>query len=81
MPFNLAVRGGIFRQRDINIYQAPNPTVRRAYGIYRRVGDSFYADFGGQFRDYNLLKGRFAANDQQLSVEQLQPAAGACARR
>jgi hypothetical protein len=81
IPFNLTVPGGIFRQRDINIYQAQNPTVIRAYGIYRRVGDTFYADFGGQFPDFNLLKGRFAAGDQQLVVEQLQPAAGPCTRR
>jgi len=80
-PFNVVIRGGVFRQRDINVYGTNNPTVRRAYGIYRRVGDTFYADFGAQFPDFNLLKGTFAANDQQLSVEQLDPGAGACTRR
>jgi hypothetical protein len=81
MPFSLTVRGSIFRQRDINIYQATNPNVTRAYGIYRRAGDTFYADFGNQFPDHNLLKGSFSANDAQLLVEQLQPSAGACTRR
>jgi hypothetical protein len=81
VPFGLTVRGSVFRQRDINIYQAANPTVTRGYGIYRRVGDTFYADFGPQFADFSLLKGSFANGDQQLSVQQLQPAAGACMRR
>jgi hypothetical protein len=81
LPTNVVVRGGIFRQRDINVYAATNPNVTRGYGIYRRVGDTFYADFGAQFPDVNLLKGRFAANDQQITVDQLQPAAGPCQRR
>jgi len=81
LPLNILVLGGIFRQRDINIIGTTNPNVTRGQGIYRRVGDTFYADFGGQFPDYNLLKGSFAANDQQLSVEQLQPGAGPCTRR
>lgn len=81
MPFNLAVRGSIFRQRDINILGQTNPNVIRGYGIYRRIGDTFYADFGNQFPDFNLLKGSFGAADTQLSVEQLSPASGACRRR
>jgi hypothetical protein len=80
-PFAVVYRGGIFRQRDINVYAATNPTVYRAYGIFRRVGDTFYADFGNQFPDYNLFKGSFASADQQLSVEQLQPGVGPCNRR
>ena len=67
--------------RDINIHQAQNPTVIRGYGIYRRVGDTFYADFEPQFPDFDLLKGSFQAGDSRISVEQLQPSAGACTRR
>jgi hypothetical protein len=82
LPTNIVVPGGIFRQRDINVYGTTNPNVTRGQGIYRRVGDTFYADFGsGQFPDFNLLKGRFVAADQQLSVEQLDPASGTCRRR
>lgn len=80
-PFNVQFRGGIFRQRDVDVFLAGSPTIWRGYGIYRRVGNTFYADFGSQFPDHNLLKGSFANGDQQLSVEQLQPAAGACNRR
>jgi hypothetical protein len=80
-PFGITVRGSVFRQRDIIIYQANNNAVTRGYGMFRRVGSTFYADFGGRFGDYNLLKGTFANGDQQLTVEQLHPEAGACTRR
>lgn len=80
-PFGMVWRGSTFRQRDVNVHLASNPTVWRGYGIYRRVGNSFYADYGAQFPDFNLLKGSFAGNDQQLSVDQLQPSAGPCTRR
>jgi hypothetical protein len=81
-PFNVQFRGGIFRQRDVDVFLAPTgPVVWRGYGIYRRVGNTFYAAFGNQFPDHNLLKGTFANTDQQVSVEQLEPAAGACNRR
>lgn len=80
-PFGVTFRGGIFRQRDVDVFLAGSPTIWRGYGIYRRVGNTFYADFGGQFPDHNLLKGSFANNDQQLSVEQLEPGRGPCNRR
>jgi hypothetical protein len=80
-PFNIVVRGGTFRQRDINVSATTQPNVTRGYGIFRRVGDTFYADYGAQFADFNLLKGRFLNGEQQLSVDQLQPSAGACNRR
>jgi hypothetical protein len=80
-PFAYQFRGGIFRQRNINVYAAANPVITRGYGVFRRVGDTFYADFGSQFGDANLLKGTFASNDTQLRVEQLEPAAGPCNRR
>lgn len=80
-PFAYQFRGGIFRQRDVNVYAATNPVITRGYGIFRRVGDTFYADFGNQFGDANLLKGTFVNADAQLSVEQLEPAAGPCNRR
>jgi hypothetical protein len=80
-PFGVVVPGSAFRQRDINVYQAQNPNVTRGYGIYRRVGDTVYLAFGNQFADHNLLKGSFAGADSRLSVEQLQPSAGACNRR
>jgi len=80
-PFAYTFTGGVFRQRDVNVYRAGSPTVWRGYGIYRRVGDRFYADFGGQFPDHNLLKGRFENGDAQIVVDQLEPGAGACGRR
>lgn len=80
-PFGFVVRGGIFRQRDIRVTGTTNPNVTRGYGIFRRTGNTFYADFGGRFADHNLLKGSFMSGDQQLSVEQLQPSAGPCNRR
>ena len=81
IAYAFPVRGSIFRQRDIWISGNPNANITRGYGIYRRVGDTFYADFGNQFGDYNLLKGSFANADMQVSVEQLEPARGACNRR
>ncbi|MCG3116239.1 MAG: hypothetical protein LLH30_11210 [Candidatus Manganitrophus sp. SA1] len=81
IPFNLTVPGSIFRQKDVHVSGMTNPIVRRGYGIYRRVGDTFYADFGNQFDDHNLLKGTFANGDQKISIEQLEPSAGPCNRR
>jgi hypothetical protein len=84
IPFSFPVLGSIFRQRDVT----PTPfgvpgqaIITRGYGIYRRVGNTFYADFGNQFGDHNLLKGSFANGDPQMSVEQLSPGSGACNRR
>jgi len=79
-PFNITFRGGIFRQRDVTVSGNPQAIIHRGNGIFRRVGDAFYADFGNQFNDVNLLKGSFANGDQQLSVEQLEPSAGPCIR-
>ena len=81
IPFSFPVRGSIFRQRDVNVTGNPNSIITRGYGIYRRVGNTFYADFGTQFGDHNLLKGAFANGDMQMSVEQLSPGSGACNRR
>jgi hypothetical protein len=80
-PFPGFHRGSIFRQRDIDIYQSPNLAITRGWGIFRRFGDTFYADFWNQFADANLLKGTFASGDTRLSIEQLQPGAGPCNRR
>jgi hypothetical protein len=80
-PFGVVFRGGMFRQRDVDVFLAGGPTIWRGYGLYRRVGNTFYADFGSQFPDHNLLKGSFANGDQQVSVEQLEPARGPCNRR
>ena len=81
VPFSFAVRGSMFRQRDVNVTGNNQPIITRGYGLYRRVGDTFYADFGNQFPDFNLLKGTFENGDLQLSVEQLQPSVGPCNRR
>ena len=80
-PFPGNFVGSIFRQRDVDVYLSPSLIITRGWGIYRRVGDTFYADFWNQFPDANLLKGTFAGGDAQLSVEQLQPGAGPCNRR
>ena len=80
-PFGFTVRGGIFRQRDIQVSGTTNPMVTRGYGIFRRTGNTFYADFGGRFADHNLLKGAFGNAEQQITVEQLQPNSGPCTRR
>jgi len=84
IPFSFPVRGSIFRQRDVTPtpFGVPDQAIiTRGYGIYRRVGDTFYADFGNQFGDHNLLKGSFANGDMQVSVQQLSPGSGACNRR
>jgi len=80
-PFPGFFLGSIFRQRDVDVYLSPSLVTTRGYGIFRRVGDTFYADFWNQFPDANLLKGTFANGDMQLSVEQLQPGVGPCNRR
>ncbi len=81
IPFSLAVDGSIFRQKDVEVSSSMNPIITRGYGIYRRSGDVFYADFGNQFNDHNLLKGSFSNSDQQITVDQLEPSAGPCNRR
>lgn len=78
MPFNLAVPGSAFRQRDININGATQPSILRGYGIYRRSGDNFYIYFNNQFNDVNVLSGTFQNGDLAISVDQLEPAAGNC---
>jgi len=80
-PFNVVFRGGLFRHREVSVQGNPNPIIRRAHGIFRRVGNTFYADFANQFPDHNLLKGSLINNDQQMTIEQLQPGAGPCTRR
>lgn len=45
IPFELAVPGSIFRQQDTYVNGLTNPIIRRGYGIYRQVGDRFYASF------------------------------------
>ena len=81
ISYAFPVRGSMFRQRDFWVNSNPNAIITRGYGIYRRVGNTFYADFGNQFGDHNLLKGTFANADMQVSIEQLEPARGACNRR
>lgn len=78
IPFSFPVSGSIFRQKDLEVTGSINPIITRGYGIYRRLGNTFYADFGDQFDDYNLLKGSFANGDQQITVDQLEPSAGPC---
>jgi hypothetical protein len=80
-PFPVQFRGGIFRHREVSVQGNPNPIIARASGIYRRSGNTFYADFGGQFNDVNLLKGSFTNGDQQMSIDQLEPQSGPCTRR
>ena len=80
-PFGVTVPGSVLRQRDLNVNQAQNPNVTRGYGIYRRSGGTVYIDLGAQFADHNLLEGSLTHADAHLSVEQLQPSAGACTRR
>ncbi|MFM9888418.1 MAG: hypothetical protein ACKVQT_35790 [Burkholderiales bacterium] len=76
-PFNGYFYGSTFRQREVGIV----PLITRGYGIYRRVGNTFYADFWNNFADVNLLKGTFLNGDSQLSVEQLKPEVGPCNKR
>lgn len=80
-PFGITFRGGVFRQREVDVAGNPQPIITRGTGIYRRLGDTFYADFGNQFADHRFLKGSFGNADQQLLIEQLEPAAGPCTRR
>lgn len=78
LPFNLPVPGAIFRQKDVSINGLINPVITQGYGIYRRSGNTFYADFGTQFNDVNLLKGEFINSDLSLSIDQLVQSAGDC---
>ena len=81
VPFDLPVAGSVFRQRDVWVTGASQPNVTRGYGIYRRVGDRFYADFAGSFDDHDLIRGQFGAGDQTVTVDQLEPQAGPCTLR
>lgn len=45
IPFDLPVPGSIFRQQDIYVSGAINPSITRAFGIYRQLGNKFYASF------------------------------------
>ena len=76
-PFNGYFYGSTFRQREVGGV----PLITRGYGIHRRVGNTFYADFWNAFADVNLLKGTFLNGDSQISVEQLKPEVGPCNRR
>lgn len=77
----VTVPGSAFRQRDREISGATQPNIQRGYGIYRRVGDDFYVYFNGIFDDVNVLSGTFVNNYLEISVEQLEPAAGNCLRQ
>lgn len=81
VPFDLPVAGSIFRQRDTYVSGNNQPLVRRGYGIYRRVGDRFYADFAGAFDDHDPISGRFATGDTAITVDQLPQGASPCPRR
>lgn len=78
MPFDLAVPGSSFRQRDRNITGTTQPNILRGYGIYRRDGDDFYVYFNNLFDDANILKGRFINGDTEISINQLEPDKGNC---
>lgn len=78
MPFNLAVPGSTFRQRDRNISGTTQPNILRGYGIYRRDGDNFTIYFNNLFDDANVLTGSFRNGDLEISVDQLEPQAGNC---
>ena len=45
VPFELPVAGSVFRQRDIYVNGLTNPLITRGYGIYRQIGNEFYATF------------------------------------
>lgn len=82
VPFEFAVAGSAFRQRDRFVQGAVDPLIRRGFGIYRRAGDRFYVFFdGGQFDDFNYLSGRFANGDLAVTLDQTPVASGACQRR
>ncbi len=61
------VPGGVFRHREWLGQQ----NILQGWGIYRRVGNTYYAYFGNQFDDENLFKGEFSNGDQQISVPQI----------
>lgn len=61
----LLVPGSVFRHRE---WLGATGNILRGYGIYRRAGDTYYAYFGQQFDDANLLKGEFEDGDRQISV-------------
>lgn len=54
VPTSFAVLGSTFRQKDIWVDGAANPIIRRGYGIYRQVGNEFYASFriASDFADF-----------------------------
>lgn len=45
VPFAFPVPGSIFRQQDTYVQGLTDPIIRRGTGIYRQVGDRFYANF------------------------------------
>jgi len=45
VPFAFPVPGSIFRQQDTYVQGLTNPLIRRGTGIYRQVGDRFFATF------------------------------------
>lgn len=45
VPTGFPVWGSIFRQKDTFVNGSANPVIRRGYGIYRQVGNDFYATF------------------------------------
>ena len=64
------VPGSFFRQREVG----STPLISRGSGGYRRLGDTFYVDFGpGVFDDFALLKGTLA----NFGIEQF-PAQNPC---
>ena len=66
------VPGSFFRQREVGGV----PLITRGSGGYRRLGDTFYVDFGpGVFDDFALLKGTLAGTN--FSIEQF-PAQNPC---
>ena len=85
IPTGMSVAGSVFRQRDVQIAGTTFPQVTRAYGIYRRSGNEWianfriptdFADFIGSAPivpafEHNWLTGRFGANDNTVSVDQL----------
>ena len=74
-PFDLPVPGSTFRQRNRYVQFNDQPLIARGYGIYRRAGDNFYAYFGDQFDDFQIVSGSFLNNGQQIMLDQL-PAGG-----
>lgn len=45
VPTGFPVLGSIFRQKDTFVSGSANPIIRRGYGIYRQIGNDFYATF------------------------------------